>query len=110
MRRRKFITLIGGAASWPLEARAQQPRHLKVGTVGVQPRTAAIYVAFETRMAELGYEEGKNFTFEFVKATNVAGYGAALRDVVDRGVDIILSGGTETGLKAAIAVAGTRRS
>jgi ABC-type uncharacterized transport system substrate-binding protein len=108
MRRRKFITLIGGAASWPLEARAQQPRHLKVGTVGVQPRTAAIYVAFETRMAELGYEEGKNFTFEFVKATDVAGYGAALRDVVGRGVDIILSGGTETGLKAAIAVAGTR--
>jgi hypothetical protein len=66
MRRRTFITLLGGTViAWPLVARAQQPPAiLRVGLVGVQPRTTAIYVAFLQRMAELGYEEGKNFVFD----------------------------------------------
>src|SRR4029077_9721976 len=62
MRRREFISLLGGAAAWPLAARAQQTaRSLRVGFVGVQPRDAPIYVAFRKRMAELGYREGKYF-------------------------------------------------
>jgi putative ABC transport system substrate-binding protein len=62
MRRREFITLLGGtAAAWPLAARAQQTaRSLRVGFVGVQPSDAPIYVAFRKRMAELGYREGKS--------------------------------------------------
>jgi putative tryptophan/tyrosine transport system substrate-binding protein len=107
VRRREFMALLGAAAALPLAARAQQPKRLRVGAASVQSRTAPIYVAFVKRMAELGYEEGKNFTFEFVQAPNVAGYSAAFRDIADRGVDIMLATGPEADLKAAIAVAGT---
>jgi hypothetical protein len=58
--RRALITLLGGAAvAWPLAAWAQQPeKMLRVGALSVQPRTAPIWLAFERRMAELGYKLG----------------------------------------------------
>lgn len=57
IRRRKFIVAAGAAAAvWPLAARAQQgARVLHVSSVGMQPRDAAIHIAFRKRMAELGY-------------------------------------------------------
>jgi len=75
---------------------------------GVQPRTSAIYVAFVERMAELGYEEGKNFSFDYVQAANVAGYEAGYRELAGRKVDILLASGPEISLKSALATAGTR--
>jgi len=67
MRRRKFITLIGGAAvGWPLAARAQQP---KVSTVGVlvvgAPGSEQFWRLFREGMRELGYIEGQNIRFVF---------------------------------------------
>jgi putative ABC transport system substrate-binding protein len=53
-RRRQFMTLLGGAAAWPLAARAQSPKMLRVGYSGMLPRDAPHYAAFERRMAELG--------------------------------------------------------
>jgi putative ABC transport system substrate-binding protein len=109
MRRRKFITFLTGAtALLPLVARAQQRAPLKVGAAGVQPRSTPIYIAFEKRMAELGYEEGKNFIFEFVQPQDVAGYSAAFREIANRGVDIFMATGPEENLRAAIAAAGAR--
>jgi hypothetical protein len=67
VKRRNFITLLGGAAaSWPLVARTQQPKMLRVGFVGMQPREAPHYTNFLRRMAELGYQEGHNFTFDYI--------------------------------------------
>ena len=110
MTRREFIIVLGGAAAaWPLPVRGQQsPSFLRVGANGVLPRTTAIYVAFIERMAELGYEEGKNFSFEYVQAANVAGYEAAYHELASRNVDILLAGGSEIGHKFALAAAGTR--
>jgi putative ABC transport system substrate-binding protein len=71
MRRREFIKVLGAAAAtvaWPLIADAQQRRMLRVGYSGIMPRAAPHYAAFEKRMAELGYQEGRNFTFEYVQA------------------------------------------
>src|SRR5918998_4895648 len=108
MRRRQFIAVVG-AAAWPLAVLGQQPPSLlRVGASSVQPRTTAIFVAFVERMAELGYEEGKNFSFEYVQAANVAGYEAAYRELASRKVDILLASGPEINLKSALATAGTR--
>ena len=110
MTRREFIIVLGGAAAaWPLPVRGQQsPSFLRVGAGGVQPRTTAVFAAFIERMAELGYEEGKNFSFEYVQAANVAGYEAAYHELASRNVDILLAGASEIALKFALATAGTR--
>jgi len=108
MRRREFITFLGGAAvAWPLVARAQQSRMLRVGFVGIQPRGASIYVAFLKRMAELGYQEGRNFTFEYIQAPSIEGYEASYRELLSRKVDILMAAGNEPSLRSARAVAGT---
>ena len=109
MRRRDFIKVAAGSAiTWPLVAWAQQRAPLRVGAASVQSRSAPIYVAFANRMAELGYEEGRNFTLEFVQAPNVSGYGAAFQEIASRGVDIMMATGPEENLRAAIGAAGSR--
>jgi hypothetical protein len=54
MKRREFITLLGGAASWPLAASAQQPKMLRLGFVGIQPREAPVYTNFLKRCSLSG--------------------------------------------------------
>ena len=95
MKRRAFISLLGGAAAaWPLAAHPQsQPKMLQVGFVGIQPRL--FYTAFLGRMAELGYEEGRNFTFEYIQAANVDDYEKNYRELAARKVDVFLAVGNE---------------
>ena len=84
MNRREFISLLGGAAAWPLAARAQSPKMLRVGYSGMMTREAPHYAAFEKRMAELGYQEGRNFTFEYIHTPSVAGYELTYRELAAR--------------------------
>src|SRR2546430_15611708 len=92
MNRRDFITLLGwGAATWPIAAGAQQqPKMLRVGFVGMQPREAPHYANFLKRMAELGYQEGRNFTFDYMQTPNVEGYEKNYRELAARKVDVFL--------------------
>lgn len=74
MRRREFITLLGGAAiAWPLTARAQL-KMLHVGGVTGNPESVAGWPAFEQRMAELGWQDGKNFTFDLLRAPTIEAF------------------------------------
>ena len=68
MKRRDFIKLLGGAAPWPLAARAQQPgRIYRIGILSAAPlRTAAGLVdSLRDGLRERGYVEGQNFTIDF---------------------------------------------
>jgi putative ABC transport system substrate-binding protein len=68
IRRRDFITLLGGAAAWPLAARAQQPGKLPtVGFLGAGTLSAwSVWVAaFVQRLRELGWTEGRTIAIEY---------------------------------------------
>ena len=69
MKRREFITLIGGAAAWPLIARAQQPKLPVIGFL----RTFALRqaeAAFQQGLKEEGFVEGQNVSVEYRSADN----------------------------------------
>ncbi|MEQ1612118.1 MAG: ABC transporter substrate-binding protein [Hyphomicrobiaceae bacterium] len=108
MRRREFIIGLGGASLvLPNVAAGQAPRMLRVGTANVQPRSAPNWVAFERRLAELGYSEGRNFAFDYVQIPNPEAWDALYREVVARKPDIVVAAGPEASLKSARRAAGT---
>jgi len=65
MRRRKFIALLGGAAAWPLAARAQQPGKLPIIGYLAPARLPNLIEALRAGLRDLGYVEGQNLTIEY---------------------------------------------
>jgi len=106
MRRREFIAVLGAAAAWPLVVRAQQPAKgmLRVGTVSALQQSSPQWVTFMRRMAELGYQEGKTFAFDFVQTDD---YESGYRILAGHKPDIILATGPEIALKSALAASRT---
>jgi putative ABC transport system substrate-binding protein len=104
MKRREFITLLGGATVWPLAARAQQP--VRLPTIGLlssgTPASQSRWVAgFVQRLRELGWNEGQTVAIEVrwaegrgERAVQIAG------EFVQLKVNVIVTGGTPTTLAA----------
>ena len=109
MTRRRFIAFLGAAAAtaavWPRAASAQQPSKLRLGFVGMQPRESPLYTNFLRRMAELGYQEGGNFTFDYIQTPSVEGYEKHYRELAARKADMFLAVGNEEALRAALSAA-----
>jgi putative tryptophan/tyrosine transport system substrate-binding protein len=95
VRRREFITLLGGAAAWPALARGQEAgRIYRLGCLFASPRDAPHYVALFDELRRLGFIEGQNLIID------AAGFGlssermdARAADLVKTRVDVILAGG-----------------
>src|SRR4029077_20393266 len=102
MKRREFITLLGGAAAWPLAARAQQPERIR--RIGIFMPGAADNsqyqdrnVAFLQALAEKGWAVGRNARFDYRwEAGQIERYRAFAEELVALAPDVILGNGTAT--------------
>ena len=102
MKRREFISLLGGAAAWPLAARAQQGERMRrigvlMNTAADDPEGKARNVAFERGLQELGWTDGRNVRIDYRWGAGDAGrirrYAAEL---VSLSPDVILTVGSAT--------------
>jgi putative tryptophan/tyrosine transport system substrate-binding protein len=103
VKRRAFITLLGGAATWPLAARAQQSA-AKVPRIGFLGNSTAELEAhlvgpFRDGLRVLGYEEGRNIAIEYRWAEGkYERFPALIAELVASNVDVIVTAGTPASL------------
>jgi len=95
MRRRDFISLVGGAGAWPLAARAQQPAKLPIiGYLGGTPAAENQRVtAFKERLQQLGWVEGRTITIESRWAEGRSATALA-SELLSLKVDVMVASGT----------------
>jgi putative tryptophan/tyrosine transport system substrate-binding protein len=92
-KRRKFITLLGGAAAWPLAARAQQTMPV-IGYLSTlsEGQSRHLLAAFRRGLGEIGFVDGRNLAIEFRWAEGrFERLPASAAELVGRPVDLLLA-------------------
>ena len=96
IRRREFITLLGGAAAWPLAARAQQREHVRRigilfgGFSDTDPEPQARVAAFTRSLQELGWTGGRNIQIELrIGAANADRVRAYAEELIGNTPDVL---------------------
>jgi putative tryptophan/tyrosine transport system substrate-binding protein len=99
MRRREFVTFLGGAVALPFAASAQQPKKMArvgvaLGTVETDPEGRKQVEAFRQGLQDLGWIDGQNVTFEYRPANNSERARVSSAELVALAPDVILAAGT----------------
>jgi putative tryptophan/tyrosine transport system substrate-binding protein len=107
VKRREFITIIGGAAAaWPLGAHGQQAdKVIRIGFIGASLNSsgmAAQYRAFLTELHELGFSEGRNIVVDYRRLDDPRGPFAVAAELMRLQVDLIVATGPEVALQAVV--------
>ena len=99
VRRREFIALVGGAAAWPLVARAQQPQRMR--RVGLlmpssesNSETQRRLSVFRQALAALGWTEGRNVRFDHRWAVGEPARIQAARELIGMNLDVVIAAST----------------
>jgi putative tryptophan/tyrosine transport system substrate-binding protein len=101
MRRRQFVTAVGGGAVWALGARAQQPTRIyRVGLLRVGSPPPSFIEPFRQGLRDLGYVEGQNLEIHFGLAASAEQLPEIAADLIRRNVDIIVASGAASVLPA----------
>jgi putative ABC transport system substrate-binding protein len=90
-----------GRPAWAQAGPKAAPKVLRVGIASMLNPAERTYTGLVGRMAELGYVEGRNFVFDFVRVSSPAEYAAGYGELVKRGAHILFAGGSEGPLQAA---------
>ena len=111
LRRRQFLTLLGGAAAaWPVTALAQQSgRLIRLGVLGPtlnNPASTVPYEAFRTVLAEGGFREGQNLTIDYQSVDDPRGPFVVAAELTRSRPDLIVASGPEASLQAVMGVSG----
>ena len=95
MRRREFITLVGGAAAaWPLAVRAQQPRRIGV-LMGIEnPQTKSQFAAFREALHSLGWFDGQTIQIEHRAAPDPDGLPSSAVELLSQQPDLMVTSTT----------------
>jgi putative ABC transport system substrate-binding protein len=108
IRRRDFITLLGGAAAWPLAARAQRTEIPLIGLLQIGAPFSWDFTGFRQGLKDAGYAEGENLAIEVRWANNDPDRLPDLAaDLVHRRVRVIVAFGGSLAVRAAKAATGT---
>jgi putative tryptophan/tyrosine transport system substrate-binding protein len=107
VKRREFITLLGGAAvAWPLAAHGQQAgKVIRIGFIGASLNSSAMaaqYQAFLSELHELGFSEGRNIVIDYRRLDDPRGPFAVAAELMRLQVDLIVATGPEVALQAVV--------
>lgn len=97
MRRREFLGVVGGAAAWPLAARAQLGSKIhRIGFLRVGQPPQSFAEGFQQGLREQGLIEGQNMVIEWALAQSVAQLPKSLAELIHRKADVLVASGTSS--------------